>query len=366
MKKKRGILLFFVSILTFFLLFVSYSCAYTTNNYSIDIPVTYSYIGEDNFADNYGHGVNVTKEYVGDTTGFKYNEDTLNELVDYVEEIGNMMDYSYSIIDKDIIKFGKNNYKGFYLRSSLSSNNIYIYADQYIVLSGDYWYTLTIVSTNFVDLNSDEIKDIVDSFTIKNFEPVGNNFVQIGIVISIIVLIVLAIILIIKILDDRKKNDTISSAKQVVKSESSDKQTVQTNNYKTNSKIYSTKETKNQKSNDALFIGAIILVIGVIIAIILKDAYIVLDTILTIVAYMIYPFSCLADNNIYSKEEALKISIINSIVVAIIFMMLRVFFTGINSISINVAFLYGLINYSLLKNNEKINNKYNTQDDENK
>ena len=82
--------------------------------------------------------------------------------------------------------------------------------------------------------------------------------------------------------------------------------------------------------------------------------YTVLDFIITIIAYMSFPFFYLVlyKNKTYNHKEAMKISVINSIVVGLSFIFLRAFLgslIGNGDIVISSApIIYGFINYGLL------------------
>ena len=369
--KKRGILLFIISTLVFFILFISYSYAYTTSDYSIDIPPGFTKSGN-SFTDDNGNSFNVNVTYVGNMDNFKYNKTNLNTIADALQEYGenflittiqdyvrtnyadyyyeirdqlNLLDYSYDILDKDVVRFSDNNYKGFYIKTRLGIEDYYSYAEQYCVFSNDYQYLLTISSTDNSYFNSSDAKNIVNSFTVKNFNPVDTINIPFSknlIIISLIVIIIVAVVLIIKLSDDKNKNNM--------------------NEHTVNVNYSKPKPPQNSKVKDAWVAIAIVFCIGTVGAIIIGNLYIILDVILTIFGYMIYPFCCLASGNRYNQKEAARIAIINSIVVEIIFTILRSLIADVNSISGFAAVVYGTINYNLLKTDEHTGNN-NTKDD---
>lgn len=236
MKKfKRGIFII-ISILLFFMIFVSEVIAYSTSDYSIDIPPGFIQSGNGFINNNNGNSFNVNITYVGYFDNFKYDEAHLNVIVNTLEEYGknfllttlqeyfrtnyedyyyeiqnqlNLLDYSYEILDKDITKFSDNNYKGFYIKTRLGIEDYYTYGEQYCVYSKGYQYILTLSSEDNSYFNSTEAKNIVDSFTVKNFVPVGDNqtslFKNVLTAVASSTIMVLLAIFIIKIKDNIQK-----------------------------------------------------------------------------------------------------------------------------------------------------------------
>ena len=133
-----------------------------------------------------------------------------------------------------------------------------------------------------------------------------------------------------------------------------------------NNKCYnnaSANKLKNKLRNILLFtiIFTCIVILG---AIYLDNYYIILDFLITVFFYMAFPYFCIKSGEKYSKNQALKIAVINSIVVAIIFAIIRGFITDTYSISTTTAFVYGYMNYYLLKSDEK--EIYNSSDKDEK
>ena len=239
MKKIRGKFIIIISILLFFMIFISKSMGYSTNDYSIDIPPGFTQSGN-GFTDDNGNSFNVTIEYVGYFENFKYDESHLNVIAEGLEEYGrnylltamqdylrtyypsnyyelrnqlSLLDYSYDVVDKDIVRFSDNNYKGFYIKSRIGVEDYYSYAEQYCVYSNGYQYVLTLSSDDNSYFNSTEAKNIVDSFTVKNFVPVDDNqtslFENVLTAVASSTIMVLLAMLVIKIKDNiqRKHNN---------------------------------------------------------------------------------------------------------------------------------------------------------------
>lgn len=84
----------------------------------------------------------------------------------------------------------------------------------------------------------------------------------------------------------------------------------------------------------------------------------IIDLLITMVAYMAYPFIKfkLSDNNTtYTKEQINKTCIINSIIVAFIFLMIGTNFIEGYTPNFAPAFVWYCINYSIFIKKEKIN-----------
>ena len=170
--------------------------AYSNSLYEINIPSTYSEIGENNFTDSQGNSVNLVISSFSYSDGELYTIKNLDSIVDklYEEFDEYKMNFkeelkqqygSYlsdedieeylksftlkSIIDREVVSFTKNNYKCFHILSNYSFGDTDLYIDQYQVVSGNQLYTLTITTGQKEYLESSEVKNIVKSFTIKNF-----------------------------------------------------------------------------------------------------------------------------------------------------------------------------------------------------
>ena len=364
MKIKRGFVLFIISILVFLILFFNtYSYAYSTSDYSIDIPYSYTNQGDGSFIGATGQPyIFISTERNSSYEYWKYEKEYLKILEDFIiqytndeliKTIPSGYDYSFKVIDSKITKFTDNNYNCFYFNFKFDIETYSIYLKFYVVLTADNeMYSIILTGTDEV-LNSKEVQDIINSFEIKNYIPKDNStilsFDTIAAICAGVIILLVAILYIMKKRDDKKNiklnNDKIDIDEYVISTNYSEP-----------------KQPQNSKVKDALFAMAFMFCIGTVAAIFMGNLYIILDLILTIIAYMLYPFCCLVSGNKYSKKEAAKIAIINSVVVAIIFIILRSLIADVNSISVVTAFVYGTINYNLLKNDENINDNNETED----
>jgi len=173
MKKLKGLFIIFV-IMLFFSVNYSYGYYYSNLNYSIDIPTNYENI-------NNGHWLRQDREVailiqsipIENTQHFKYNNQNLNSLIKGLNEsVSQYANVKIDILEKSVQKFTKNKYKSFFIKSRYLLNGTNLYAIQYVVGSNSVMYMLTIESTNLEQLNSYEVEDIVDSFTISNFNSI--------------------------------------------------------------------------------------------------------------------------------------------------------------------------------------------------
>lgn len=394
MKKfKRGIFII-ISILLFFMIFVSEVIGYSTNDYSIDIPSYYEKVEDGNFSylgSDVLYNVNIQIEYLGDTENFKYTQENLEALESDVNNQGFYVNGYYCnffVIDTDITTFGKSNYKCFYLHSITTISNLSFFADQYFVVSGDYGYLLTVISNDSDYLESSEAKNIVKSFNIKNFKPVDGTMLLLNnvlIAVASTVVLTLIAILIMKFIDSRRKrydNEPINldeynignpqiefyddnfksietnenyqdtNSKKEIKQEDSALYEEQNDYIPSNDSDVKNMHSKMPRTKFILIIVLVVFGIGIVSATILGNPFIALDSLITPIVYLFYPYTCIKSNEQYTNKEAKKIAIINSVVVAILFAIIRSATTGIFSISPVPAIVYGSIAYSLLKENE--------------
>ena len=202
MKKKISILTLLIVVLTMPLSIFAYS----NDNYEIELPSTFSEIAVPNqFTDAAGNNINVQISTVDDASDFQYSNEFLNTLTDNlknsidsyksdvketlltqyknayegilsveaIEDIINPLVDAIKYEDfliSEVSTFTKNNYPCLHYRSNLSFGDYNSYTDTYQLVSGTTLYTLTISSKDLSFLDSQEIKDSVNSFTIKNYE----------------------------------------------------------------------------------------------------------------------------------------------------------------------------------------------------
>jgi len=198
MKKVISIMIILV------LFFISYGnvFAYSTSQFSMDIPSTYTKVGLNSFTNENGNNVNIqitTTSYAGKDP---YTEKNLNDLVDEIykqiedskdelikeakrqygnqlteSEIAEYVDsFKCNYIDvKEITEFSKNNYKCFHILGNFTMGDLTYFANQYSVISESNVYTVTFSGQSKEEFETEEFKSMLDSFTIKNFQGVKKN-----------------------------------------------------------------------------------------------------------------------------------------------------------------------------------------------
>lgn len=227
MKIKRGIVLFIISNLVFLILFfTTYSNAYSTSDYSIDIPYNYTNQGDGSFVGATGQPyISILTEKDASFEYWKYEKEYLKILEDFFVQhmndelfkaVPSVYDYSFKVIDSKITKFTDNNYKCFYLNFKLNIETYSIYAKYYAVFTADnVMYSIVVSGTEEV-LNSKEVQDIINSFEIKNYIPKDSStvlsFDTIATICAGVIILLVAILYIMKKRDDKKmyrNNNTI-------------------------------------------------------------------------------------------------------------------------------------------------------------
>lgn len=174
--------------------------AYSTNQFSIDIPDNYIKVTTNSFTNENGNNINIQIGSFSNTgKGELYTEENLNELVDEIyknledqkenlkiemknqygayytdEQISEYVNsFKCNYIDtKEITTFGKENYKCFHIVGNFTMSDLTYFSSQYTVASGNNIYTLTISGDNKEFFETDEVKNIVSSFSINNFKEV--------------------------------------------------------------------------------------------------------------------------------------------------------------------------------------------------
>lgn len=380
---KKCIIVLFI-ILTIILSFSHEISAYSTDDFSINIPSSYTNNGDNSFTNNSnGNSISIAIIPIDSPKDFKYDEETLNYLIkslnnylstNFRDTLENalMREYSqyltfseiqsianslkYSITEKEITTFTSNYYKCFHLKCKFSIGNKTAYFHLYIVGSNNEIYILGIGGRN-VDILSSELQTVVNSFTIKNFKELGNT-PSLLLILFIIILPLLLIYLFSKrknrsddnvCLDDYKINHNLNES---IEDESI---IIKNNPYQKNKSI--------KLSN--LFIGIVIIISFMFIMMLLGYIEangvmaIILDIIITVAFYMGVPFFYLVlyKHKKYNKKQAFKISVVNSIVVAIIFVILKYLLKGEIVVPSYPPIFYGIMNYGLLlQNNDETEN----------
>lgn len=384
------------------MIFVPNSIGYSTNDYSIDIPVNFekdeielpgNYKSDDaSFYYSYNsnmQNINIVREYIGEINNFSYNKESLDKVTEAFNDKGDAFygfEVRHSVINSKIITFGKSNYNGFYLRSVIAINSVPLFVDQYITISGNYMYGITICSKQLDYLNSTEVKNVVKSFKIENYIPIDGStptFKIVLIIVASIVILLLIIIFVAEMINTIKRKikskpinfneyniaaSNIKSFNDNNKKEIYRKPKIRDYIYKKSSGIKNKrlvnelqasnsniKKVNNKISKTKLMLIIVLIAfgIGVIFAIVLENPFIILDSLITPVIYFLYPYTCIKSNINYTNKEARKIAITNSVVVAILFAIIRTFTTGEFTISAGPPVVYGSIVYSLLKENNE-------------
>ena len=196
--------------------------AYSTSQYSIDIPSTYRKATEGSFTKENGNNVNVQVVPFSGSSSNAFTEEGLNQLtkninseIDNVktemkktikERYGEYLSDSEineyvksfkcdSIDKKEIITATKNNYKCYHIIARYSVGDYKYYAEQYSFISNNNVYTLTASVGEKSDLQSSEVKNIINSFTISNYKnPEKLSFFSLDVWSKIIATTIVAII----------------------------------------------------------------------------------------------------------------------------------------------------------------------------
>ena len=171
--------------------------AYSTSEYTIDIPSTYRKATEGSFTKENGNNVNIQIAPFSKSSKKTFTEEEFNNLtkniyseIDQIREdmkkniqkrYGEYLSESEineyvksfkcnSIDKKEITTATKNNYKCYHIITNCSAGDYNYYAEQYSFISNNKVYTLTVSVEEKSDLQSSEIKNIVNSFTINNYK----------------------------------------------------------------------------------------------------------------------------------------------------------------------------------------------------
>lgn len=198
MKKSLIVSTIFILLLSL----CSFANAYSTSQYSIDIPKSWKMDTTGSFVNEDGNSVNVQITKSEWSLGDPYTQANLDQLVKelytnvdaYKEEMVQTFKESYgtylseseireyvdsfkcnSVDLSEITTCTKNNYKCFHIIANYSMDDYSYYCNQYAIASGTEIYTVTVSAEEKEDFNDIELKKIVDSFTINNYkEPSGS------------------------------------------------------------------------------------------------------------------------------------------------------------------------------------------------
>ena len=193
MKKIKIIL----SIILFSLLLSNFVFAYESSKYSLDVADGFYEVASNVFLNIEGESINIQ---ITNAKGekIKYSNEELEKLAKELEEnfeksireeFKNEMLKTYDITIeeveeilelikvegievKEITEFTKNKYKCFHILTKYMVKEEVMYADQYVMQSGDELYTITVTVRGKNNLENKSIKDMINSFTIKDFKKV--------------------------------------------------------------------------------------------------------------------------------------------------------------------------------------------------
>ncbi len=220
--------------------------AYSTSQYSIDIPSTYRKATEGSFTKENGNNVNVQVVPFTGSSSNAFTEEGLNKLTNNInseidnvrtemkktikERYGEYLSDSEideyvksfkceSIDKKEITTATKNNYKCYHIIASYSAGDYKYYAEQYSFISNNNVYTLTASVGEKSDLQSAEVRNIINSFTISNYKnPEQSSFFSDKLLSKMIAAGIVALICGgIKVISDRNKRNKIEQGSDRLK-----------------------------------------------------------------------------------------------------------------------------------------------------
>ena len=195
MKIRNHIILVLIAIISITFFASNEVLAYDAETFSIDIPEGYITDNKDSFTDATGRNINVTILHDSKTTDYKYSEEELNAIVSeldkaiddvreqYVESLKSTYGEEYaeeiykqvvetikinSFLKKEITTVGKGNYKCYHIITEYSFMDTKLYMNQYTTNNGEDLYTLTLSAFDPSDFDTDELKNVVNSFEIKD------------------------------------------------------------------------------------------------------------------------------------------------------------------------------------------------------
>ena len=173
--------------------------AYSTSDYSIDVPASFKQVGTGAiYKMTNGNNFNVQiTNYDEKKDGYPYTQKNLEDLAQEMEKSG------AKIKKKEITNCTKNNYKCMHLMSEIYG----CVCDQYAVVSGNKIYTITVAVVDEKDLESDDVKAIVNTFTLKDYKEPKQGFspILIGAIVGAGVGLLLGIIAAIKKKKEKEK-----------------------------------------------------------------------------------------------------------------------------------------------------------------
>lgn len=132
---------------------------YSGSGYSIDIPSKYSQIADNVWSKGKTTTLNI--EITENSNRVSVTDETMDNLVNKLQAEG-----SWSIEEYEIALLPGKKYRCVYVKGS----NLGIHEMQYYIPSRDYIYTITCIAQNEDYLYSNELNEIIKSFTIANYK----------------------------------------------------------------------------------------------------------------------------------------------------------------------------------------------------
>lgn len=174
--------------------------AYSKSDYEVAFPDSYTEVVNNSFARKDGNNFNIQISS-NESEKFYYTENNLNEVVDsvlndmdtYLDDIKEQFVDKYKgkltedqidayldsikvndVTSKEVTTFTKNKYPCFHYEFTYSANSKNYIAEIYQTASANKLYTITFTQTSDGYLDSEEVENIVDSFTIPNYVDVSS------------------------------------------------------------------------------------------------------------------------------------------------------------------------------------------------
>lgn len=142
--------------------------AESNDDFSMEIPSEYKSMGKNAWIKSNGDNVNVQVK----AHNSKINGSLDKALKELLEETCKLSIYS-DIETKEVSKYTNNKYKGIHIIAKVSGSQVYV--EQYAFISDKNTYVITFSSTSKDYFSSDEVKSMIDSFTIPNYKKPQNN-----------------------------------------------------------------------------------------------------------------------------------------------------------------------------------------------
>ena len=218
MNMRKRIVCFFIMVLIVF--GFCETLAYSTSDYSIDIPSSYKKADGASFTSEDGTSIKIEELPFSGSSKGAFSEEFLDGIVKGLysgvestkEEMKKNIKEAYgdyltdsqineyvksfkcdSIDKKEVTVATKNQYKCHHVIASFSTVNYSYFIEQYAFISNNKAYTLIIGASEKNKFQSDEVKNIINSFTITNYKDPEKEFSSILVIYIILTLISVAL-----------------------------------------------------------------------------------------------------------------------------------------------------------------------------